>query len=253
MSFNPNDHLLVSLENVSVVTSGGITLLKDISFSIYQEKILTIIGPNGAGKTTLLKALLGLVPLSNGTIQRSRGVKIGYLPQKLSVDYTLPVTVQHFLRIENHSLENLHTEPLFQAIAIEPLLNRFLYDLSGGELQRVLLVKALLNKPSLLVLDEPTQGMDQQGQSQLYAMVDKVRQLYRCAVVLVSHDLHFVFDKSHQVICINKHMCCMGHPSEVKNNPAYQHLLGNASSLSPYYHTHDHHHGLCSSQHSTLQ
>jgi zinc transport system ATP-binding protein len=151
--------------------------------------------------------------------------------------------VHRFLALGISDLSTSLNDPLLQEFSVHGLLDRFLYDLSGGELQRVLFVKALLNKPSLLVLDEPAQGMDQKGQIQLYGILNKIQNLYQCAIVLVSHDLNFVFSNSHQVICINKHICCIGHPSEIQQDPAYQKLIAQSSLLSPYYHHHDHTHG----------
>lgn len=219
---------------------GEKTILEDVSLTLMPGKITTLIGPNGAGKTTLLKVLLGLMPVSAGTLTPKPGLKIGYMPQKLDINPLLPLSVEGLLCL-NSAKRLSRIQPLINACLAEvgagTLKHRRLSVLSGGEMQRVMLARALLAEPDLLVLDEPMQGIDILGQEELYHLIARIRNRRGCGVLLVSHDLHLVMAASDKVICLNTHVCCSGHPDQVTADPAYQGLF-----VAPYRHIHDHRH-----------
>lgn len=219
---------------------GEKVILEDVSLTLMPGKITTLIGPNGAGKTTLLKVLLGLMSASAGTLTPKQGLKIGYMPQKLDVNPLLPMSVEGLLCLgSTKSLSKI--QPLIDTCLAEVgagiLKHRRLSVLSGGEMQRVMLARALLAEPDLLVLDEPMQGVDILGQEELYHLIARIRDRRGCGILLVSHDLHLVMAASDKVICLNTHVCCSGHPDQVTADPAYQGLF-----VAPYHHSHDHRH-----------
>lgn len=227
---------LLQADNIAV-TLGGRAVLYGISLAIAPSEIVSIIGPNGAGKTTLLRAMLGLQPLAAGTVTRVPNLRIGYVPQKLTIDPLLPMTTSHFL-----DLWGRDTDATKLADTTD-LLTRPLQKLSGGEFQRVMLARALIGQPQLLVLDEPAQALDLAGQQQLYDTLGKVRDATGCAVLLVSHDLNIVMRRTDRVICLHGHICCQGKPEDVSRDPAYAALFGPAlSGFAVYHHHHDHDH-----------
>lgn len=229
---------LLNLEAVSKTFANRMVLDK-ISMSISQGEITTVIGPNGAGKSTLLKIILGLIAPDNGTIERSSELRIGYMPQKLYVDPTLPLTTHRFLRLADVSASAC--DEALALTGISDLKNNSFQSLSGGEIQRVLLARAILRRPNLLVLDEPVQGVDINGQNELYRIITNLKETLNCGVVLVSHDLHLVMSDSDHVICLNHHICCQGKPEKVTQDPAYINIFGNTSV---YNHHHNHQHTL---------
>jgi zinc transport system ATP-binding protein len=237
------DRLLLSARGVCVQADNRL-LLDHIDIDLHEGEVVTVIGPNGAGKTTLLKTLLGLIVPSAGSVTRAAALRIGYMPQKLSLNPLLPMTVQRFLRQTNTS-----DDAIVDALAetgVSGLLQQSLHNVSGGELQRVLLARALLRKPQLLVLDEPAQGVDVCGQADLYRLIAELRNRYHCGVLLVSHDLHLVMAATDTVICLNQHICCQGHPEHVGQHPEYLQLFGKqiADGIAVYTHHHDHDHDL---------
>lgn len=210
---------------------------------LHERKIVTIIGPNGSGKTTLLKLLLGLETADQGTVNRKPGLKVGYVPQQVVIDPILPVTVEWFLCLS--AGKNAHElAKLAQETGITHTLKQSIHSVSGGEMQRVLLARALLCRPELLVLDEPAQGVDVTGQALLYDLIASINRSHGCAVLMVSHDLHMVMSATDHVICLNHHVCCSGHPHSVRDDPAFASLFGKhvAESLAIYTHHHDHTH-----------
>lgn len=235
---------LVSLENVSVKFDQR-PVLSGISLSLAPGRILTLLGPNGAGKSTLVRVVLGLIAPTSGKVQRSAGLRIGYVPQKLHIDPTLPLTVERFMRLSPGSLAS-GILPALKRVQAGHLLNAPLQKLSGGETQRVLLARALLNQPQLLVLDEPTQGVDVNGQVALYDLIDQLRQELNCGVLMVSHDLHLVMAKTDEVLCLNHHICCSGTPEMVSQHPEFIAMFGprGAQQLALYRHQHNHRHDL---------
>jgi zinc transport system ATP-binding protein len=219
-------------------------VLKHIGFSIYPKEIVTLIGPNGCGKTTLVKSMLGLLKANQGTITKATALKIGYMPQRFTVEQTLPITVGRFLALAQEDLSN--HQDLFHTLGMAHLLDTGLQNLSGGETQRVLMAYALLGEPNLLVLDEPIQGVDINGQIELYQLLLRLRDKLHCSIFMVSHDLHLVMANTDRVICLNQHICCQGKPESVLNDPAYLAMFGEsaAHALALYSHKHDHQHTL---------
>lgn len=226
------------------VTVKGRQILRHVDLDVMRGRILTVIGPNGAGKTTLVRLALGLIRPTHGSIRRAPGVRIGYMPQRLSLPDSLPLTVQRFLGLARHDPERLRHGT--EEVGIAHLLDRPMQGLSGGETQRVLLARALLAEPDLLVLDEPVQGIDVNGQTELYRLIVRLRDERGCAVMMVSHDLHLVMAATDEVLCINQHVCCSGHPESVSRHPAYLDLFGaiDTKTLAFYTHHHDHRHDL---------
>lgn len=222
---------------------GVLSVLRDVTMSISPGEIVTIVGPNGSGKSSLLKALIGSVPITSGSMSRQNGLRIGYVPQKLALDPTLPMTVQRFLSLPRRLPRRVCQEAL-ETAGVPQLMNRQLSDLSGGQIQRVLLARAVLEKPQLLILDEPTQGLDQPGASAFYQQIEQLRQELGCAVLMVSHDLHVVMATSDRVLCMNGHICCEGAPESVASAPEYRALFGSGTqgALALYRHEHSHSH-----------
>ena len=234
---------LVAARGVTVVRDGK-RVLDQVDLAIGPGERLTIIGPNGAGKTTLLRVLLGLVRPSSGTAIRRPGLRIGYLPQEFPLDPALPLTVDRFLALGTRAAGERRQQSLVE-VGAAGLAGRALDRLSGGELRRVLLARALLREPDLLVLDEPVQGVDLSGQLDLYRLIGRIADELRCGVVMVSHDLHFVMAATDRVVCLNRHVCCEGQPESVRDHPEVRALLGvGAPDLAVYTHDHDHVHGL---------
>lgn len=240
----PDATPLVSCEGVSV-RLGGRLVLEDVTLAVAPGEIVTLIGPNGSGKSTLVRTILGLQKPHRGRVARRPGLRIGYVPQRLSIDPILPLTVQRFLR-----LGGKHDAAALRRAADEVggggLLARQVEQLSGGELQRMALARALLREPDLLVLDEPLQGVDVSGQIALFDLIDRVRRKRGCGVLMVSHDLHLVMKGTDRVFCLNRHICCSGQPEAVSQHPAYLAMFGPgaAESLAVYAHSHDHDHAL---------
>ncbi|AMO66805.1 high-affinity zinc transporter ATPase [gamma proteobacterium BDW918] len=220
------------------------SLLSNISLSLSAKQIMTIIGPNGAGKSTLIKVALGLTKANNGTIYRRPGLRIGYMPQRLSLNPLMPLSVSRFLAMAKSNTTQI--DAALARTGIQHLRNRPLHDISGGETQRVLLSRALLSSPDLLVLDEPAQGVDISGQTELYELINALRDDLGCAVLMVSHDLHWVMAQTDTVICLNQHICCHGHPEQVSSDPEYLALFGrrHAEAVALYQHDHDHQHDI---------
>lgn len=233
---------LIEARNITV-RRGQVPVLDHIDIALQAGEIVCVIGPNGSGKTTLLRALLGLVPLQGGTVTRRAGLRIGYMPQRLAIDPTLPITLERFLGLSRNANAAARRQAM-QDTGIAHLADRPMQGLSGGETQRALLARALLNEPDLLMLDEPAQGVDVNGQVELYELIGLIRRDRGCAVLMVSHDLHLVMAATDRVICLNGHICCTGHPEDVSRDPAYLSLFGPraAQALAVYQHHHDHHH-----------
>jgi len=225
------------------VRFGDTVALANVSLSLHRGEIVTLIGPNGAGKTTLVRAILGLVKPSKGGIRRAPGLAIGYVPQRLAVDRVLPITVRRFLVLARRSAAADPAAAL-REVEAEDLLDRSLHALSGGEFQRVLLARALLRDPDLLVLDEPVQGVDFGGQIALYDLIGRIRRRHDLGVLMISHDLHIVMGATDRVVCLNRHVCCSGAPEAVSRHPEYAALFGPTAArrLAVYSHAHDHAH-----------
>tara|TARA_R110002020_G_scaffold475604_2_gene711250 strand:+ start:16524 stop:17261 length:738 start_codon:yes stop_codon:yes gene_type:complete len=233
---------LVSVEDVSI-KYGAKTVLAHVSLNVEPGEIVTIVGPNGSGKTSLLRAIIGAVEPAQGRVARDPAVRIGYVPQKLHIDPTLPMTVARFLALPGRSAPAGIAEALAQA-GVPDLSGAQMSQLSGGQFQRVLLARALISKPHLLLLDEATQGLDQPGSAAFYQQIEQVRRDTGCAVLMISHELHVVMSASDRVVCLNGHVCCQGTPEVVASAPEYRALFGSGTmgALALYRHDHDHTH-----------
>lgn len=244
---------LVTLENINVIFNEQ-PALQNINVSLLPNTITTIVGPNGGGKSTLLKVLLKLIQPTTGKVHHQQGLKIGYVPQRLHLDHSMPITVTRFLSLKPKTTKKAIQEVL-TTFSIEHLANNNMQKLSGGETQRVLLARAMLNEPQLLVLDEPMQGVDITGQTELYKLLGKMKEMLNCAILMVSHDLNIVMANTDEVLCVNRHLCCEGTPENIANEPQFIHLFGNqfAENVAVYHHHHNHHHNLhgdvCNGEH----
>ena len=223
----------------------GRSLLQQVSLTVSRGEIVTIIGPNGAGKTTLLRVLLGMVKATSGEVTRRPKLQVGYLPQRVTIDPILPLNVRRMMTLTARYSEPEITAAL-QLTGAEYLMESPVVNLSGGEFQRVMLARALLRNPELLVLDEPVQGVDYLGETEMYRLIGQIRDQYGCAVLMVSHDLHVVMASTDRVVCLDHHICCQGHPADVSAHPEYLRLFGQGESgvLAVYSHHHDHQHNL---------
>jgi zinc transport system ATP-binding protein len=239
-----DNQTLINADNISLEIDQR-QILNNISLQIKAEQIVTLIGPNGAGKTSLVKIALGLIKPTTGRVETKKGLRIGYMPQRLHIDQSMPVSVERFLKLAVNANNNEINNALGE-VGADSLRHSQLFSLSGGELQRVLLARALIQEPQLLVLDEPAQGVDVNGQAELYRLISDIRNRHQCGILLVSHDLHLVMSATDEVICLNQHVCCHGHPEQVSNDPAYLELFGkkDAETLAVYTHHHNHSHDL---------
>ncbi|WP_049236606.1 metal ABC transporter ATP-binding protein [Moraxella canis] len=231
-----NTPLILQLDQVSYRVSDG-DLVSGVSMSIHAGEMISLIGPNGAGKSTLVKLILGLLTPTKGKITK-KVHHISYVPQRFNVPTILPLRVIDLLRQANPKrLTQAQKDAIFDKLSITSLLPKQMHHLSGGETQRVLLARALLDKPELLILDEPMQGLDPESESWLYQFLDQLPDFLQCAMLVVSHDLHWVMKGSRRVICLNKHICCQGVPSQIAIAPEFVQLFG---YQAPYIHQHTH-------------
>jgi zinc transport system ATP-binding protein len=233
---------LVRLDKAGVMRAGR-WLVRDVDFEVQRGEIVTLIGPNGSGKSTTAKLALGILKASEGTVIRNPAIRVGYVPQKLAVDWTLPLTVDRFLALTNTLSEDDKRQAL-QATGIAHLANAEVGELSGGEFQRAMLARVIARKPDFLVLDEPVQGVDFTGEIALYELIASIRDTLHCGILMISHDLHVVMAATDRVICLNGHVCCHGSPQVVAESPEYRRLFGmrGAAQLAVYQHDHDHTH-----------
>jgi zinc transport system ATP-binding protein len=229
-----------------MLSRGGRPILTGVDIDIAPGEIVTVIGPNGAGKSMLVRSLLGLEPLDGGNVHRRQPLIIGYAPQRFDVDRAIPLTVARFVTLGRPAATRAEIERALAEVGAGALLQRQLAELSGGELQRAVLARALMRSPDLLVLDEPARGVDYAGEAELYTLIGRLRTERGFGVLLVSHDLHVVMAQSDRVICLNRHVCCSGVPQSVAQHPEYARLFGPqaAHAFAVYRHVHDHSHDL---------
>ena len=231
--------MLIEVQNLCV-GYGNKEVLRNVNLSLNKNEIVTIVGPNGSGKTTLFKSIIGSTPISSGKVLIRPNLKIGYVPQVLNIDRSLPLTVERFLSLENrrHKREALSAQ---QVLDSNDLLFKQISTLSAGQLQRVLLARALINKPDVLLLDEATRGLDQPGSAAFYRKIEEIRNTTGCAILMISHDLHVVMSASNRVICLNGHICCQGEPQSVASSPEYKAMFGSNvdGTLALYQHNHN--------------
>lgn len=233
---------LVSLKNINVFNKSK-HVLQDITLNILPREFITIVGPNGAGKSTLIKIIAGILKPNNGSISKKSKINIGYVPQKIYLDQSIPITVTQFLNLlrKNSSEQILE---IAKQLKITSLLHNQLSSLSGGEMQFVMLARALLNKPHILLLDEPDQNLDIGKQLKLYKIINNIQKSYNCAILLVSHDLHLVMANTTKVLCLYHHICCHGKPEHISKEPSFQNIFGQNMSdmFAIYQHHHNHIH-----------
>jgi len=237
-----NTKPLVTLQNIGVCRAGR-WLVRGIDLTVSAGEIVTIIGPNGSGKSTTAKTVIGVIEPDEGRVVRAENLRVGYVPQKLSINRAMPLTVRRFLKISDGQTPSA-VEKVLDLVGVKKLANAQVHVLSGGEFQRVLFARALLGRPQLLVLDEPVDGVDFSGSLALYQLITKTRDETGCGVLLISHDLHVVMAQTDSVICLNSNVCCRGSPELVAENPEYLKLFGKgaAQDLAIYKHQHDHSH-----------
>lgn len=231
---------LVSLSGISVSLDGQ-SILRDVSLTLRAGEIVTIVGPNGSGKTTLMRTIIGALTPDAGRIDRAPGLRLAYVPQRLAIDPSMPMTVAGFMSLPRRRARANVAAALDHA-GLPGLQDRQLAALSGGQMQRLLLARALMGNPQLLILDEGTAGLDQAGVAAFYARIERVRAETGCAILMVSHDLQIVMRASDHVICLNGHICCEGTPEIVSASPAYRGFFGAHGAMALYRHHHDHSH-----------
>jgi zinc transport system ATP-binding protein len=239
-----NGELLAEARGLTVERDGR-RVLDRVDLAVRRGEVVTLVGLNGSGKSTLVKALLGLTAATAGAVWRKPGLRVGYTPQALALDSVLPLTVARFLTL-GAAASPARVEEVLAEVGVATLAGRQMAKVSGGELHRVMLARALLREPDLLALDEPMSGVDLAGQSELYRLIAAIQARYRCGVLLVSHDLHLVMAGTDNVVCLNHHVCCTGRPQAVVRDPAFAATFGPAvaQALAIYAHAHDHAHDL---------
>ena len=226
--------MLIKINDLNI-QYGNKKVLQNFNLLLAEREIVTIVGPNGSGKTTLFKAIIGTAPIKTGTVELKPNLKIGYVPQQLNIDRSLPLTVDRFLRLTQNKFKNT-----LKIVNVEDILNLQICNLSSGQMQRVLLASAILNRPDVLLLDEATRGLDQPGTAAFYRLVETIRKETGCAILMISHDLHVVMAASDRVICLNTHICCEGAPQAVARSPEYKALFGPDidGAFALYQHSH---------------
>jgi zinc transport system ATP-binding protein len=233
---------LISAKNVSVLKNQK-SILENIDIQINKKDFITIIGPNGAGKTMLLKCLMGFYKPTSGLIERKEKLKIGYMPQSINVINTMPMTVKGFITVKK-KYDDVSLHKVITEVNLGEIVNKQLSVLSGGEMQRVLLARSLLNNPDLLILDEPAQNLDISGQLNFYKLIQEIYSKRDISILMISHDLHLVMVSTKKVLCLYKHICCSGAPQQIAKDPEFLSMFGKdmANMMSIYQHSHDHDH-----------
>lgn len=233
---------IAQLQNISLKINDE-TILSKISLNLKKNQITTLIGPNGGGKTSIARIILGILKPTSGKVKIEKNIKIGYMPQKLQIDKTLPLKARDFLKLTLKNPNFSHDfNDLIKTLNLEKILDKQIHHLSGGQLQKLIFLRSLINKPDLLVLDEPTQYMDVKGIEEFYKIIEQIRKKNNCTILLISHDLHMVMQKTDSIFCINNHLCCSGSPESVNEHPEYISLFGKKTNLSIYQHQHNHSH-----------
>ena len=239
---NVGKDTLVALDGAGISISNK-WLVREVTMSVSAGEIVTLIGPNGSGKSTTAKMALGIMTPSEGSVYRRENARVSYVPQRLSIDWTMPLRVNRFISLTRF-LHKKEVKRVLSMTETEHLYDAEVRTLSGGEFQRVLLARAMAQSPQFLVLDEPVQGVDFNGEIALYKLIEKIRNELNCGIVLISHDLHVVMSSTDRVICLNGHVCCSGTPAVVATEPEFRALFGDraANELAFYKHHHDHEH-----------
>jgi zinc transport system ATP-binding protein len=241
-----NKENIIKIKDISY-NIGTKRILHDINIFANKGDIVTFIGPNGSGKTTLLRIMLGIIKPTTGKIYIKPGTKIGYMPQKIKIDDNLPLTVEYFLNLNiEKKVSKNQIEQLSEEFKINKILKHPIQNISGGEMQRVLLMKTILAEPDLLVLDEPVQAVDVSGQIEFYDLIEKLKKRNNMTIIMVSHDLYMVMKATDRVYCLNQHICCEGTANDVSNDKTYKQLFGERAikHIGVYSHEHDHTHNI---------
>jgi zinc transport system ATP-binding protein len=241
-NMNVGKDTLVALDNFGLSISNK-WLVREVTMKVNAGEIVTLIGPNGSGKSTTAKMALGIMAPSEGSVYRCENARVSYVPQRLSIDWTMPLDVNRFISLTRF-LDKKAVKKALSMTETEHLYNAEVRTLSGGEFQRVLIARAIAHSPQFLVLDEPVQGVDFNGEIALYKLIENIRNELNCGIILISHDLHVVMSTTDRVICLNGHVCCSGTPAVVATEPEFRALFGDraANELAFYKHQHDHEH-----------
>ena len=236
------ENSLINLSNCGVKRNQK-WLVRGVSLTVSQGQIVTLIGPNGSGKSTTAKIALGILKPDEGVNSIKKNIKVAYVPQKISIDWSLPLRSIDFINLVEKYKINEITEALSMT-GIEHLIYRDVRNLSGGEFQRLLMARAIAKKPNFLVLDEPVQGVDYPGEIALYKTIQDIVKNINCGILLISHNLHVVMSQTDHVICLNGHVCCSGAPKSIVKDKEYIKLFGKNidPTLALYQHEHDHEH-----------
>ncbi len=236
------DNNLIQLHNAGILRDSR-WLVRGVDLTVARGEIVTLIGPNGSGKTTTARVAIGVLPPDEGTATRQRAIRIGYVPQKVTVDWAMPLTVARFMRLTS-PISEPDARAALERTGVAHLLRADVSTLSGGEFQRTMLARAIARRPDLLVLDEPVQGVDFSGEIAMYDLIAALRDELDCGILMISHDLHVVMAATDLVLCLNGHVCCRGTPTAVAASAEYRHLFGDRASraLAVYEHHHDHTH-----------
>lgn len=237
-----NGDILVEARGVGV-SDNGRWLVRGIDMAIRRGEIVSLIGPNGSGKSTTAKTVLGLIEADEGEVRSLKGLRVGYVPQRFPIDWTLPLSVRRLMTLTG-SYKKEEIESALEEVGIAHLADAEVSHLSGGEFQRALIARAMIRQPDLLVLDEPVQGVDFSGEIDLYELISAIRDRSGCGILLISHDLHIVMAQTDTVVCLDGHVCCSGTPQTVAASAEYRKLFGSraAEAIAVYHHHHDHQH-----------
>ena len=230
---------LITASNISVYKNEK-AILENIDIKINKKDFISIIGPNGARKTMLLKCLMGFYKPDVGQIERKKSLKIGYMPQNINIVNTMPITVKNFITLRK-KFDEFSFKQVVSETQTSALVNKQLSILSGGEMQRVLLARSLLNNPELLILDEPAQNLDISGQMSFYKLLQSIYTNRDLSILMVSHDLHLVMVSTKSVLCLSNHVCCSGKPQQIAEDPEFISMFGKdmAKMMAVYQHTND--------------
>ncbi len=218
---------ILKVENLTVDLD-GVTIIENLNFELQNGDNMAVIGPNGSGKTVLLKTLLGIFP-HNGKIEWAENTKLGYVPQKIDADRHLPIDLENLLSAKANilGLKKPDAELVIEETKItEKILKTPIGHLSGGQFQRALIAFALLGRPNVILLDEPTASIDQLGEEQIYELIHELQEKYGITIILVSHDLAIVYKYATKVLCLNKTGLCFGPPESTLTPEIFKKLYG---------------------------
>jgi len=217
---------------------GAVQIFRDLSFQVARGASLAVVGPNGAGKTVLFRALIGAIPIE-GTVEWAPGARLGYVPQKLDLARDVPVTGVDFLRaksVTGRTSDAAIADALNSVGLAAETVTQSIGSLSGGQFQRLLVAFALLGSPDVLLLDEPTAGIDEPGQERLNELVSRLQRDRDLTVLLISHDLSVVYRDATNVLCLSRDRICFGPPRKVLTQQVLDEIYGTPMA----FHVHEH-------------